>query len=84
MQTSRNGIHMLCSIQTHKHIDTSSMKSKIKHNISHHYINYAMHAFLYINLSHSLFLITLGLVPMTSRTSFHIHTYHHVRLVPRQ
>jgi hypothetical protein len=50
MQTSCNGIHMLYSIQTHEHIDTSNMKIHINHIIHYHH---AMHAFCTLSSYHS-------------------------------
>jgi hypothetical protein len=36
MQSSRNDIHMFCSIQTHRYIGTSSMKFHINHQTHIH------------------------------------------------
>jgi hypothetical protein len=49
MQSSHIDIHMFCPIQTHMHIDTSSMKTiinhVINHVINHHHVMLAFHLF---------------------------------------
>jgi hypothetical protein len=45
MQSSCNGIHMLCSIQTNMHTDTSSHENIINHVTHHHDAMHAFHSF---------------------------------------
>lgn len=71
--TIYNGIHMLCLIQTHIHIDTSSMKILTIQNISI-IVNYAIHAFICYIQSFTLFLTyhSGNLFPTASRISLRI------------
>jgi hypothetical protein len=46
MQSSRNNIHMLCSSQTHEHIDMFGMKYNINHSMQSSCNG--MHMFCYI------------------------------------
>jgi hypothetical protein len=64
------------------HTNTSSMKFHIKHIIAHHNIKLC-HACLLIHQSYTS-VLSWNLFPTDFMISFHIHTYHHEGIVPRQ